>query len=325
MQTPSPNSPNNGLNPDAFKPFAFNPFLNAHHELFTVRDLLRFAVTRFHAAEIFFGHGSSSAYDEAAYLILHTLKLPLNQLEPFLDARLLPEERQAVVEVLRRRVEERVPAAYLTGEAWLGEHRFIVDPRVIVPRSFIAELLEEQLEPWLDDPWSVQRALDLCTGSGCLAILTALAFPNAEVDAIDLSPDALAVAEKNVALYGMEEQVKLIHSNLFANVPADTRYDLIISNPPYVNQESMDELPSEYRREPQMALAGGEDGLDLVRIMLREAGNFLNPHGALVVEIGHNRAALEAAYPDTPFIWLDTHGGNDFVFLLFKEDLPVTL
>ena len=293
----------------------------ARQELVTLRDFLRFSVSRFNEAGVFFGHGSDNAWDEAVYLLLHTLHLPLDRLEPFLDARLTLAERYAVLNVIERRVKDRTPAAYITGEAWLGEHRFYVDERVIVPRSFIAELLEEQLTPWLDDPYAITSAVDLCTGSGCLAILTALAFPAASVDAIDLSTDALEVAKRNVADYGLEDQIRLVHSNLFAGVK-DRRYDLIISNPPYVNAESMATLPEEYLREPQMALAGGDDGLDLVRIMLREAKNLLNPGGLMVVEIGHNREVLEAAYPHTPFTWLETHAGNEHVFLLRADELP---
>jgi len=293
----------------------------ANPELQTLRDLLRYAVSRFNEAGLFFGHGSDNAWDEAVYLLLHTLHLPLDRLDPFLDARLTADERARLLEVIGRRVDERIPAAYLTREAWLGEHRFYVDERVIVPRSFIAELLEEQLAPWLEDPWSVGSALDLCTGSGCLAILTALAFPEARVDAIDLSPDALAVAQRNVADYGLEDRIRLVHSNLFAGV-ARQRYDVIVSNPPYVNAASMATLPEEYRREPEMALAGGSDGLDLVRIMLREAREHLNPGGLLVVEIGHNRDDLEATFPQTPFTWLDTAAGDEYVFLLRAEELP---
>lgn len=290
-------------------------------ELITLRDLLRYAVSRFNEGALFFGHGNDNAWDEAVYLLLHTLHLPLDRLEPFLDARLTASERDAVLAVIDRRVRERVPAAYITNEAWLGEHRFYVDERTIVPRSFIAELIEERFEPFLDDPDGVTTALDLCTGSGCLAILLALAFPDAQVDAVDLSPDALAVARRNVADYHLEDRVRLVHANLFAGV-ARQRYDLIISNPPYVNAESMATLPEEYRREPQMALASGEDGLDLVRIMLKEVHAHLNPGGLLIVEIGHNRDALEAAFPQTPFTWLETSAGNEYVFLLRAEELP---
>lgn len=290
-------------------------------ELITLRDLLRYAVSRFNEGGLFFGHGNDNAWDEAVYLLLHTLHLPLDRLEPFLDARLTASERDAVLAVIDRRVRERVPAAYITNEAWLGEHRFYVDERTIVPRSFIAELIEERFEPFLDDPDGVTTALDLCTGSGCLAILLALAFPDAQVDAVDLSPDALAVARRNVADYQLEDRVRLVHANLFAGV-ARQRYDLIISNPPYVNAESMATLPEEYRREPEMALASGEDGLDLVRVMLKEAHAHLNPGGLLIVEIGHNRDALEAAFPQTPFTWLETSAGNEYVFLLRADELP---
>ena len=295
-----------------------NPTIN---DLHTVRDYLRFAVSRFNASGLFFGHGSDNSWDEAVYLILHTLKLPLDRLEPFLDARLLTHEREALLKIIGQRCDERLPAAYLTHEAWLGEHRFYVDQRVIVPRSFIAELLDEQLTPWIDDPWAIESALDLCTGSGCLAILTALAFPNAHVDAGDLSEDALSVARRNVDDYQLAEQVELIHSDAFTALQG-RRYDLIISNPPYVNAESVAALPPEYLHEPEMSLGSGEDGLDFTRIILREARQHLNPNGLIVVEIGHNREVLEAAYPALPFTWLDTQAGNENVFMLRFEDLP---
>lgn len=296
-------------------------FEQARQELSTLRDLLRFSVSRFNEAGLFFGHGSDNAWDEAAYLLLHALHLPLERLDPFLDARLTSEERRAALHMIERRIVERLPAAYLTNEAWLGDHRFYVDERVIVPRSFIAELLHEQLIPWVDDPWAIGSVLDLCTGSGCLAILAAHAFPEAAVDAIDVSPDALAVAKRNVADYGLEPRLTLIESNLFAAIPGK-RYDLIISNPPYVNAESMATLPQEYRCEPELALASGEDGLDLVRQMLKEAREHLNPNGLLIVEIGHNRDDLEATFPNTPFTWLDTAAGDQYVFLLRREELP---
>lgn len=288
--------------------------------LITVRDWLRFAVSRFNEAKLFFGHGSDNAFDEAAYLILHTLHLPLERLEPFLDASLTHGESEEVQAVIERRVRERIPAAYLTNEAWLGEHRFYVDERVIVPRSFIAELLHQQLAPWIEAPDEVTRALDLCTGSGCLAILAALAFPHAKIDAADLSADALAVAAKNVADYGLADRVDLIESDLFAAL-AGRSYDVILSNPPYVNAESVAALPPEYQAEPALALGSGEDGLDATRQILEKAKAHLNPGGLLVVEIGHNRDALEAAYPSLPFTWLDTEGGDQFVFMLRREDL----
>ena len=288
--------------------------------LITVRDWLRFAVSRFNEAQLFFGHGSDNAFDEAAYLILHTLHLPLDRLEPFLDASLTHGESEEVQAVIERRVKERLPAAYLTHEAWLGGHRFYVDERVIVPRSFIAELLGEQLAPWVEDPDAVASALDLCTGSGCLAILAALAFPNAKVDAADLSKDALEVAARNVADYGLADRVELVASDLFAALEGRA-YDLIVSNPPYVNAESVASLPPEYLAEPAMALGSGEDGLDATRQILAAAKAHLNPGGVLVVEIGHNREVLEAAYPTLPFTWLDTSGGDQFVFMLRREDL----
>ncbi len=293
----------------------------AKTELITVRDFIRYAVSRFTAARLFFGHGSDNAWDEAVYLTLHTLHLPLDRLEPFLDARLLPEERVALLDIYSRRCQDRLPAAYLTHEAWLGEHRFYVDDRVIVPRSFIAELLDEQLAPWIDDPWAVENALDLCTGSGCLAIKLALNFPNAQVDAVDLSSDALLVAERNIADYHLVDRVNRIHSDAFAAL-AGKRYDLIISNPPYVDGESVDALPPEYLHEPEMALGSGDDGLDFTRIILAEAKKHLTEDGILVVEIGHNRDALEAAYPDLPFTWLDTAAGDEYVFMLHAADLP---
>ena len=293
----------------------------AKTELFTVRDYIRYAVSRFNAAQLFFGHGSDNAWDEAVYLTLHTLNLPLDRLEPFLDARLLPHERELLLDLYPRRCQDRLPAAYLTNEAWLGEHRFYVDDRVIVPRSFIAELLDEQLTPWIDDPWAVESALDLCTGSGCLAILTALAFPNAELAAVDLSEDALSVAARNVADYHLTDRVELIHSDAFTKL-VGRKFDLIISNPPYVNAESVAALPPEYLHEPELALGSGEDGLDFTRIILREAKKHLTENGILIVEIGHNRDDLEAAYPTLPFTWLETAAGDEFVFLLHAADLP---
>ncbi|MDD2884308.1 MAG: 50S ribosomal protein L3 N(5)-glutamine methyltransferase [Dechloromonas sp.] len=293
----------------------------AKTELITVRDFIRYAVSRFSAARLFFGHGSDNAWDEAVYLTLHTLHLPLDRLEPFLDARLLPEERVTLLDLYNRRCQDRLPAAYLTHEAWLGEHRFYVDDRVIVPRSFIAELLDEQLAPWIDDPWAINNALDLCTGSGCLAIKLAINFPNSQVDAVDLSPEALLVAERNIADYHLVDRVHRIHSDGFSQL-AGKRYDLIISNPPYVDAQAVSTLPPEYLHEPEMALGSGKDGLDFTRHLLAAARQHLTDDGLLVVEIGHNRDALEAAYPTLPFTWLDTRAGDDYVFLLRAEDLP---
>jgi ribosomal protein L3 glutamine methyltransferase len=297
-----------------------NYFSGTAHSLETVRDWLRFAVSRFNQAKLFFGHGNDDPYDEAAYLILHTLHLPLDRLEPFLDARLTDSERSEVLNIIQRRVEQRVPAAYLTHEAFLGDFSFYVDERVIVPRSFIAELLRDQLAPWIAEPEDIGSVLDLCTGSGCLAILAAYAFPNAQVDAVDLSPDALAVAERNVADYVLQDRIELIQSDLFAKL-GGRKYDLIISNPPYVDAESVAMLPKEYLHEPEMSLGSGDDGLDATRVILEQAADHLTDNGILIVEIGHNREVLEAAYPDLPFTWLDVTAGDQYVFMLHRNDL----
>ncbi len=289
-------------------------------ELHTVRDWLRLAVSAFNEAKLSFGHGSANAYDEAAYLILHTLHLPLDTLTPFLDARLSAKEKNALRALLKQRVEKQIPAAYLTHEAWLGSFRFYVDERVIVPRSFIAELLETQLTPWVENPEAVTRVLDLCSGSGCLAILAAHAYPNAEVDAVDISPSALEVAQRNVADYGLINRISLIESDLFTNLH-NKKYNIIICNPPYVDAASVASLPKEYLHEPKLALGSGADGLDATREILKHAAAHLKPSGVLVVEIGHNRDALEAAYPKLPFTWLEVSAGDEFVFMLKREDL----
>ena len=296
-------------------------FTQAKNQLHTLRDLLRFAVSQFNKAGLFFGHGSATAFDEAAYLVLSTLHLPLDQLEPFLDAHLTPDEKTQVLHMIERRVTEKKPAAYLTNEAWLGDYRFYIDERVIVPRSFIAELLQTQLEPWINDPDELHSALDLCTGSGCLAILLAHAFNNVRIDAVDISTDALEVALRNVTDYSLQERIRLVQSDLFSSL-SEQRYDLIISNPPYVNAESMANLPKEYHHEPQIALASGDDGLDATRVILHQAANHLNEQGILIVEIGHNRKLLEQAFPRTPFTWLETSAGDEFVFLLKRSQLP---
>ena len=297
-----------------------NYFSEAVHNLLTVRDFLRFAISRFNQAKLFFGHGSSDAYDEAAYLILHTLHLPLDRLEPFLDARLTDSERAEVLNIIQQRVEKRIPAAYLTHQALLGDFSFYVDERVIVPRSFIAELLLEQLSPWIAEPEEINSVLDLCTGSGCLAILAAHAFPYAIVDAADISSAALAVAERNVADYQLQDRVSLIESDLYTRLNGK-QYDLIISNPPYVDSESVAALPQEYLHEPKLALGSGHDGLDATRLILMHAAQHLSENGVLIVEIGHNRDALEAAYPNLPFTWLDVSTGDQFVFMLHRNDL----
>ncbi|HWV17388.1 MAG TPA: 50S ribosomal protein L3 N(5)-glutamine methyltransferase [Rhodocyclaceae bacterium] len=289
-------------------------------DLHSVRDWLRWAVSRFNEAELSFGHGCTNAYDEAAWLILHTLHLPVDELERFIDARLTRDERLAVLEMLQQRITRRVPAAYLTHEAWLGDFKFYVDERVIVPRSYFAELLENGFAPWIENPDAVTDVLDLCTGSGCLAIIMAHTFPNAQVDAVDISADALAVAHHNVDEYGLEGVVSPIESDLFAELGGH-QYDLIISNPPYVTTESMQALPAEYRHEPALALAAGEDGLDIVRRILAGAKAHLKPGGVLAVEVGHNRDLVEAAFPELEAIWLDAEGGDEKIFLLTREQL----
>ncbi len=314
MSTRSPVSTGISLNDSA-------PYAEAANELRSVRDVLRFGVGRMVEAGISFGHGTRNALDEAAYLTAHALHLNSEQLDSFLDARLTHRERASVLKLFERRIDQRIPAAYLTGEAWLGDYRFRVDARVIVPRSTLAELIRDGLSPWISDATSVKAALDLCTGSACLAILLAETFPHAQVDAVELSGDALAVAALNVQDYQLEQRVKLVHGDLLSAVPAK-RYDLIVSNPPYVNAQAMAALPPEFRREPEMALAGGMDGLDLVRKILESARAHLNEGGVLVVEIGHNREAIEQAYPRLPFRWLNTSAGADLVFLLERENLP---
>jgi ribosomal protein L3 glutamine methyltransferase len=290
------------------------------NELETLRDWLRYACSRMGEANLAFGHGSTQAYDEAAYLLLHALHLPLDRLEPFLDARLTADERQRLSELFVRRIEERVPAAYLTHEAWLGDFRFYVDERVIIPRSFIAELIPGALEPYVGPASSVKTALDMCTGSGCLAILMAHAYADADIDAVDISSDALAVAQRNVSDYNLAARINLIRSDLFENLP-EKSYDLVICNPPYVDAMAMETLPAEYRREPSLALAGGEDGLDAVRVLVKEAPRFLDHGGHLVVEIGHNREAAEAAFPRLPMTWLSTETSDDGVFIVAREEL----
>jgi ribosomal protein L3 glutamine methyltransferase len=294
---------------------------SAIDELLTVRDWLRWAVSRFEEAQLFYGHGTDNVYDEAVWLILATLKLPRDRLEPFLDARLTRSERLAVLNVLQQRTARRLPTAYLTQEAWLGPFRFYVDERVIVPRSYFAELLENGFSPWIDDVTDVTTALDLCTGSGCLAIIMAHVFPHARIDAIDLSSDALSIAQRNIADYGLDDQIEAIESDLFAAVP-ERRYDLIISNPPYVTAEAMAALPPEYRHEPLLALAAGADGLDVVRRILAAAPDHLEPGGVLAIEVGHNRDIVDAAFPDMPLTWVDTESAEAKVFLVRREDLP---
>jgi len=291
----------------------------AARELSTVRDCLRYACTRFEAAGLTYGHGTDNAWDEAAWLVLWSLHLPLDRLEPVLDARLTAEERLFVLELVDRRCRERVPTAYLTGEAWLRGMRFKADGRALVPRSLVAEALDGPLNDWLsaDGPASV---LDLCTGGGSLAICAAHRFAHAQVDASDLSTQALSLARENLALHGMQRRIELFHGDLFAALTG-RRYDLILSNPPYVNSRSMSALPAEYRAEPHAALAGGADGMDIVRRILAEAPAHLNEGGLLLVEIGHEAPHFEAAFPQLEFAYLPVSAGDDQLVLLTREQL----
>lgn len=292
------------------------------NDLLTVRDWLRYGVSRFNEAKLVYGHGTETALDEAAFIILATLHLPVDDLEPWLEARLTTAERADIFQAIDQRVATRKPASYITGVAYIGSNKFHVDERVIVPRSFIGELLtkDEQLLTSAE-PWRINRILDLCTGSGCLAILAAMTFPNATVDAADISPDALEVAKINVADYGLEDRIRLIKSDVFSGL-AGERYDIIICNPPYVTTDAVAAFPPEYRAEPQLAHLGGEDGLDIVRRLMKEARTHLNPNGTLVVEVGQANEAVEAEYPDIDFLWLDTETTEGEVFSLSAGDLP---
>jgi len=286
-----------------------------------LRDWLSYAERRFRAERLWFGHGTLGARDEAAWLLAHVLRVPYERLAQSLARRLTPNERRRAARLIEERLRTRRPLAYLIQEAWLGEQRFHVDERVVVPRSFIAELLRDQLAPWVPRPAEVRRALDLCTGSGCLAILLALAFPRATVDASDVSRGALAVARRNVQTYRLGRRVRLSAADLFAGLKP-VQYDLIVSNPPYVDSKAMRTLPREYRHEPRPALAGGEDGLQFVRRILKGSAKFLKPRGLLVMEIGHHRRRLERMFPRLPFIWPETSAGHSCVFVLAREDLP---
>jgi ribosomal protein L3 glutamine methyltransferase len=295
-------------------------------ELFTIRDWLRFTVSQFEASDIFFGHGTDNSYDEAVWLVMSALHLPHDTLHNFLDAVITETERKHLAYLIEQRITKRTPTAYLLREAWLRGFKFYVDERVIVPRSFIAELLdfneegEHGLQPWVEHPELINSAADICTGSGCLGILLANAFPDATIDVVDISADAIAVCNINIANYGLQDQITAIQSDMFVALKGK-KYDLIISNPPYVDAPSMAKLPVEYRNEPQIALGSGVAGLDHTHTILREAAKHLNDEGILVVEIGHNRDALEAAYPEVEFTWLEVAAGNQFVFLLTKEQL----
>jgi len=294
-------------------------------ELVTVRDFLRHAVSRFATAELVHGHGATTAFDEAAFLVLESLRLPVDKLDPWLDAKLTGPERALLADLIDRRVTTRKPAAYLTNRTYIQGVPFYVDERCIVPRSFIGELLFSDMIGGddftiVEDPTEVGRVLDLCTGGGSLAILAAMVFPDAVVDAVDLSKDALEVAKINVADHGLEDRVTLIHGDLFKPLKG-RKYDLIITNPPYVDADAMAALPPEYRAEPEMALAGGPDGLDIVRRILKEAPKYLTDEGGLLCEMGTGREILEEEYPDADFLWLETADSFGEVFWITKDQL----
>jgi len=290
-------------------------------ELLTIRDFLRYATSRFNEAGLYFGHGTENAWDESATLIMHSLHLPYDVSQQVLDARLTTDERTHLLELINLRVEKRLPLPYITHEAWFAGLSFYVDERVLIPRSPIAELIEKQFHPWVK-PERVHRILDLCTGSGCIAIAMAKAFPEAMVDASDISDDALAVAKINLLRHNIEDSVTLYKSDLFRDLPAQ-QYDLIVSNPPYVSQQEMQDLPNEYLHEPKLGLAAGKDGLDMAKIILTQASQFLTPQGVLVVEVGNSEFALQEAYPELPFTWLEFESGGDGggVFVLTAEQL----
>jgi ribosomal protein L3 glutamine methyltransferase len=295
--------------------------------LMTLRDVLRYAVSAYTAAGLHFGHGATSALDEAAFLILESLHLPPDDFNAFADARLTPREKDMLAACLARRIVARVPAAYVVGRTYLNGFSFRADPRAIIPRSYIAELLFSPLfdgsgeaEALVADPASLTRVLDLCTGGGSLAILAAHAFENARIDAVELSGETFALAGENIDDYGLEGRITLLQGDLFA--PCSGTYDLIITNPPYVDAETMDMLPPEFRHEPAMALGSGDDGLDCVRRILKDAPRFLAPGAGMLCEVGLGRGPLEEAFPDVPFFWLDSAGSEAEVFWLLREDFP---
>jgi len=295
--------------------------IDAQANLRTLRDVIRFAVTRFNEAKLSYGHGQPGAFEEASFIIMRALQLPVDKLDFFADAYLTHAEINALLQLLERRVKKRAPAAYLLNEAWLMGYQFYVDESVIVPRSYIAELLRDDLAPWVADPEAVTDVLDLCTGSGCLAVMAADAFPNAKVDAVDVSADALRVARRNVEDYHFEDRITLVQSDLFEQLKTK-RYDLIIANPPYVTDAAIAALPKEYQHEPLLALAGGEDGMTVVKKIIRQARGHLKRGGLLFVEVGDGRAEVERIANDVPMTWLTTSAGDDMVFMARQEELP---
>jgi ribosomal protein L3 glutamine methyltransferase len=295
--------------------------IDAQANLRTIRDVLRYAVTRLNESGVFFGHGQVDAVDEALFLVLRGLQLPLDRADLFLDAFLTHAEINSALQMIEQRARKRMPVAYLLREAWLQGYRFYVDERTIIPRSFIAELLKDGLTPWVQKPDEVSDVLDLCTGSGCLAVIAADVFARAQVDAVDVSPDALSVARRNIADYQLTARVQALQSDLYGDLPSK-RYDIILCNPPYVTDESMAALPREYQHEPRLALAGGADGMAVVRRVVRGARGYLKRGGMLFVEVGGGRAAAEQVLKDVPLTWLTTSDGDDTVFMARQEELP---
>ena len=290
------------------------------HTLHTIRDFIRWGASRMNEAGIYFGHDTDNAIDEAAALVLHALHLRPDLHENYLQAALTNSEKAAVLALLQRRIQERKPAAYLTHKAWFMGLPFYVDERVLVPRSPLAELIHSRFQPWLNEPDAVERVLDLCTGSGCIGIACAYAFPEADVTLSDISADALAVAQRNIDEHNLAERVQTVESDLFAALGAE-RYDIIISNPPYVSEDEMQDLATEYHHEPRLGLAAGEQGLDCVIRILQQALDYLNPQGLLIVEVGNSQYALSEVFPELPFTWLAFEHGGDGVFLLSAEQL----
>ncbi|CCN84276.1 N5-glutamine methyltransferase [Vibrio nigripulchritudo SFn27] len=287
-------------------------------ELHSLQDMIRWTVSRFNAAGLFYGHGTDNAWDEAVQLILPTLYLPIDVPSHLLNSRLTSSERLRIVERVVKRINDRTPTAYLTNKAWFVGLEFYVDERVLVPRSPIGELIEAQFQPWLvEEP---TRIMDLCTGSGCIAIACAHAFPHAEVDAVDISSDALEVAEQNIQDHGMEQQVFPIRSDLFRDLPKD-KYNLIVSNPPYVDEEDMNSLPEEFTHEPELGLAAGTDGLKLVRRILANAPDYLTDDGILICEVGNSMVHMMEQYPHIPFTWVEFENGGHGVFMLTREQM----
>ncbi len=287
-------------------------------QLQTLRDFIRWGASRFNAAKLAFGHGTDNALDEAAALVLHALDLPNDLPDFYLEARLLNEEKQRVLEILERRIATRQPAAYLTHKAFFCGLEFYVDERVLVPRSPIAELIERRFSPWLDGV-EVTRILDLCTGSACIAIACAYAFPEAKVDAVDICEDALEVAMENVLRHQLQDRVQLVQSDLYEHVTHD--YQLIVSNPPYVSEAEWEGLPPEYQAEPRIGLEAGPDGLACILRILKGASEHLAERGVLVVEVGASAQALRQRYPKVPFVWLEFARGGEGIFLLTAEEL----